>query len=129
MTDYAPRLFTSDAEIAHLGEGLIARTLAKPEWTHEAHLGATTYLLLKRPDIHIDIFPIGHVGGRKGLSREIQESKKDFLFAGGLGLDNRAVIDRSDAVTGQQAGKPLRLSQQLLIGSFLKHRSDKRVKE
>ena len=54
MTDHAPRLFTSDAEIAHLGEGLVARTLAKPEWTHEAHLGATTYLLLKRPDIDVD---------------------------------------------------------------------------
>lgn len=54
MTDYRPRLFTSDAEIAHLAEGLIARTLAKPEWTHEAHLGATAYLLLKRPDIDVD---------------------------------------------------------------------------
>ena len=54
MTDYAPRLFTSDAEIEHLGEGLIARSLAKEEWTHEAHLGATTYLLLKRPDIDVD---------------------------------------------------------------------------
>ena len=54
MTDYAPRLFTSDAEIAHLGEGLVARSLAKEEWTHEAHLGGTTYLLLKRPDIDLD---------------------------------------------------------------------------
>ena len=54
MTDYSPRLFTSDAEIAHLGEGLIARTLSRPEWTHEAHLAATTYLLLKRPDIDVD---------------------------------------------------------------------------
>ena len=25
-----------------------------PEWTHEAHLAATTYLLLKRPDIDLD---------------------------------------------------------------------------
>lgn len=54
MTDYAPRLFSTDAEIEHLGEGLVARTLAKKEWTHEAHLGATTYLLLKRPDIDVD---------------------------------------------------------------------------
>ena len=54
MTEYKPRPFTSDAEIAHLGEGLIARTLAKPEWTHEAHLAATTYLLLRRPDIDVD---------------------------------------------------------------------------
>ncbi|MEO6432851.1 MAG: hypothetical protein ABIO29_02590 [Sphingomicrobium sp.] len=54
MTDYTPRLFTTDAELEHLGEGLLACTLAKEEWTHEAHLGATTYLLLKRPDIDLD---------------------------------------------------------------------------
>jgi len=54
MTDYKPRLFTSDAEIEHLGEGLIARSLSKDEWTHEAHLAATTYLLLRRPDIDLD---------------------------------------------------------------------------
>ena len=54
MTDHSPRLFTSDAEIAHLGEGLLTRTLERPEWTHEAHLAATTYLLAKRPDIDVD---------------------------------------------------------------------------
>ncbi len=54
MTDYSPRLFHSDAEIAHIGEGLLARTLPRPEWTHEAHLAATTYLLLKRPDVDVD---------------------------------------------------------------------------
>ena len=54
MTDYAPRLFTTDAEIEHLGEGFLARTLAREEWTHEAHLAATTYLLMKRPEIDLD---------------------------------------------------------------------------
>ena len=54
MTEYRPRLFRSDAEIAHIGEGLVARTLPRPEWTHEAHLAATTYLLVKRPDIDLD---------------------------------------------------------------------------
>jgi hypothetical protein len=54
MTEYRPRLFHSDAEIAHIGEGLLARTLPREEWTHEAHLAATTWLLLKRPDIDID---------------------------------------------------------------------------
>jgi len=54
MTEFEPRLFHSDAEIEHLGEGLLARTLPREEWTHEAHLGATTYLLLKRPDIDLD---------------------------------------------------------------------------
>lgn len=54
MTEYTPRLFRSDAEIEHLGEGLVACSLARPEWTHEAHLGATTHLLLRRPDIDLD---------------------------------------------------------------------------
>jgi hypothetical protein len=54
MTEYRPRHFTSDADIAHIGEGLVERTLPRAEWTHEAHLAATTYLLLKRPDIDLD---------------------------------------------------------------------------
>jgi hypothetical protein len=54
MTEFRPRFFHSDAEVEHLGEGLLACTLARPEWTHEAHLAATTYLLLRRPDVDID---------------------------------------------------------------------------
>ena len=54
MTEFSPRLFTSDAEVEHLGEGLLARTLKREEWTHEAHLAATTYLLLRRPDVDLD---------------------------------------------------------------------------
>ena len=54
MTEYRPRLFKSDAEIDHIGEGLLACTLPRAEWTHEAHLAATTYLLTQRPDIAID---------------------------------------------------------------------------
>ena len=54
MTDYTPRLFHDDAEIIHIGEGLIARTLPRAEWTHEAHLATTTYLLTRRLDIDVD---------------------------------------------------------------------------
>ena len=54
MTDHSPRLFSTDAEISHLGEGVLACTLAREDWTHEAHLAATTYLLLKRPDVDLD---------------------------------------------------------------------------
>ena len=54
MTEYTPRLFTTDAELEHLGEGLLACTLTREEWTHEAHLGATTYLLTRRPDVDLD---------------------------------------------------------------------------
>ena len=54
MTEYSPRLFHSDAEVAHIGEGLLARTLPRDEWTHEAHLAATTYLSARRPDVDLD---------------------------------------------------------------------------
>jgi hypothetical protein len=54
MTEYRPRFFKSDAEIERIGEGLLARTLPRADWTHEAHLAATTYLLLRRADVDLD---------------------------------------------------------------------------
>jgi len=54
MTEYSPRLFCADAEIEHLGEGLLRCALPREAWTHEAHLAATTYLVLRRPDIDLD---------------------------------------------------------------------------
>ena len=54
MTEYRPRFFTSDAEIEHIGDGLLARSLPREEWTHEAHLAATTYLLTHRSDVDLD---------------------------------------------------------------------------
>ena len=54
MTEYRPRLFADDDAIIRIGEGLLARSLPRAEWTHEAHLAATTYLLTRRPDIDLD---------------------------------------------------------------------------
>jgi hypothetical protein len=54
MTEYRPREFKSDVELEHIGEGLLARDLPRSEWTHEAHLAATTWLLRRRPDVDID---------------------------------------------------------------------------
>ena len=54
MTDFSPRLFHSDAAVAHVAEGMLARTLPREEWTHEAHLATTLYLLLLRRDIDLD---------------------------------------------------------------------------
>lgn len=54
MTEYRPRLFNSDTDVERVGEGLRARSLPREEWTHEAHLAATTYLLLRRPEIDLD---------------------------------------------------------------------------
>ena len=67
MTEFPVRHFLSDDAVAHVGEGLLAashaggmaeratgRTLPRGEWTHEAHLAATTYLVLRRPEIDLD---------------------------------------------------------------------------
>ncbi len=54
MTDPLPRLFASDADVIRIGEGLLDRSLPRPDWTHEAHLAACLYLLRERPDIDVD---------------------------------------------------------------------------
>ena len=54
MTEHSPRLFTTDAEIERLGEGLRACTLPREDWTHEGHLAATIYLVVRRADIDLD---------------------------------------------------------------------------
>jgi len=51
MTDHSPRLFESDAAIRSLGERMLACTLLRPEWTHEAHLAACAWLILECPEI------------------------------------------------------------------------------
>jgi hypothetical protein len=48
------RFFADHAAIARIGEGLLARTLPRAEWTHEAHLAATCWLIRERPDIDLD---------------------------------------------------------------------------
>jgi len=55
MTEYRPRLFADDDAVERIGEGLLARTLPRADWTHEAHLAATTYLLTRRPEIDLDM--------------------------------------------------------------------------
>jgi hypothetical protein len=80
MTNYRPRLFVSDAEIERIGEGLLARSLPREDWTHEAHLAATAYLLSRRPDIAID-------QELPGIIRRYNES------VGGLNSDSEGYHD------------------------------------
>lgn len=51
MTDHEPRSFADAAAIRRVGEGLVARTLPRVEWTHEAHLAACTWIVRERPDL------------------------------------------------------------------------------
>lgn len=54
MTDHPIRFFTDDDAVRRVGEGLINRTLPRAEWTHEAHLAATCWLVRERGDIDLD---------------------------------------------------------------------------
>jgi hypothetical protein len=54
MTDLPFRPFADDAAIRALGEGLLAHTLPRAAWTHEAHLASTTWLVRERRDIDVD---------------------------------------------------------------------------
>ena len=49
-----PRLFADDETIRRIGEALLARSLAKAEWTHEAHLATCAWLILERPDVAVE---------------------------------------------------------------------------
>jgi hypothetical protein len=51
MSELEVRLFKDDASIVHIGESLLARTLLREAWTHEAHLAACTWIVRDRPDI------------------------------------------------------------------------------
>jgi hypothetical protein len=53
MTEFPVRHFETDEAVARVGEGLLACKLPREEWTHEAHLAATIYLLLKHPEIDL----------------------------------------------------------------------------
>lgn len=43
-------MFTN-ADIARIGEGLIACTLPRAEWTHAAHVAAAAHIIAARPDL------------------------------------------------------------------------------
>ena len=50
-TAHEPRLWPHDDAIRDVGERFLARTLPKAEWTHEAHISTTCWLILERGDI------------------------------------------------------------------------------
>lgn len=51
MADHPIRLFADAAEVRRIGAGLLDCSLARVDWTHEAHLAACLWLLTERPDI------------------------------------------------------------------------------
>jgi hypothetical protein len=54
MTVPPIRFFSTTADIIAIGEGLLASTLPRAAWTHEAHLAVTAWLIRMRPDVDLD---------------------------------------------------------------------------
>ena len=44
-------IYSSEEEILHIGEGVLACTLPRVEWTHAAHFAAALWLMRYRPDL------------------------------------------------------------------------------
>jgi len=115
MTDYRPRLFSSDAEIARIGEGLLARTLPRADWTHEAHLAATTYLLTHRPNVDLDTELPGiirsyneSVGGVNSDTEGYHETiTRVFLHGVRLFLAEAAPKERLHELVNELLGTPM----------------------
>jgi hypothetical protein len=49
--DHEPRLWPHDDAIRDTGTRFLALSLPRPEWTHEAHISTTCWLILERTDI------------------------------------------------------------------------------
>ena len=60
-------IFASEADVHHIGEGLMARSLAKEEWTHAAHFAAALWLMRYRADLQPSV-------AMPGLIRAFNES-------------------------------------------------------
>ncbi len=52
--DHPPRLFGTDSEVRRIAAGLLARSLPRPQWTHEAHLAAVCVLILEHPELVLE---------------------------------------------------------------------------
>ncbi|WP_044331092.1 hypothetical protein [Sphingomonas hengshuiensis] len=136
MTDPSPRLFAADAEIVHLGEGLLGCALAREEWTHEAHLAACLYLLAERPDIDLDAEIAGliarfneSVGGvnddsggyHDTITRAFLAGVRDFLAV----TQETVLVARVNALLLSPAGRrdwPLRFYSRELLFSVAARR-------
>ena len=46
--------YAHDADVISVGEGLLARTLPKPQWSHAAHFAAALWMLRIRTDLHAE---------------------------------------------------------------------------
>ena len=129
-TDHLPRLWPNDDSIRRVGEGFLACALPKSEWTHEAHISTTSWLLLERPDIAPEVDLPGLIrrynesaGGvnsdTEGYHETITQVFIRTLRLGLAGMEGRGLCERVNAVLLAPEGRrdwPLRFySRELLF--------------
>ena len=78
MTEFPVRHFMSEVAVAHVGEGLLSRILPRAEWTHEAHLAATTYIVLRHPEIDLDVELPGIIRGYNESVGGVSSDKEGY---------------------------------------------------
>ena len=130
--EHEPRLFADSAAIRHVGEGMIACSLAKEEWTHEAHIATCAWLILERPDIAPERDLPGlirryneSVGGVNDATQGYHETITQVYIAGVRRAlersDGRGLTERVNWLLRQPEGRrdwPLRFySRELLFSS------------
>jgi hypothetical protein len=104
----APRLFSCADDIRATGEAMLACTLPKEAWTHEAHLSTCLWLLLERPEMDIDQEIGGYirrynvsVGGVNDSQSGYHETVTHVFVAGARAyLDRTGDTDLLSAVNG-----------------------------
>ena len=132
MTDtHDPRLWPHDDAIRKMGEGMLACTLPKAEWTHEAHIAATCWLILERPDIaperdlpalirRYNISTGGVNDATQGYHETITQLFIRTLRATLAGGEGRGLAERVNAVLQGPEGRrdwPLRFYSRALLFS------------
>jgi len=138
MTNHHPRLFASGDAVSRIGEGLLDRTLPRADWTHEAHLAATTYLLVRRPDIDLDLQLPGiirayneSVGGvnsdsegyHETITRLFLDGARRFLAHADLGVPLHTLVNQLLLSPTGQRDWPLRFYSRELLFSVEARRS------
>ena len=115
MPDHSLRRFADDAAVRHIGEGLLARTLPKPEWTHEAHLAACTWLVSERPDVVPERDLPGIIRGYNESVGGVNDDTQGYhetltqLYVKGVrafvaGRGNEALVERVNALLASEMG-------------------------
>ncbi|MFM5908699.1 MAG: hypothetical protein ACKOPO_14115 [Novosphingobium sp.] len=136
MTDYPVRLFTDAGHVRRLGEAMLARSLPKEEWTHEAHLSTCLWLVEERPDFACERdLPLAiaayneSVGGQNTDSAGYHETLTQIYIRGvrlfGQACAAHGLLDRANALLTSPVGRrdwPLRFYSREVLFSVAARR-------